>query len=108
MPAAFFAAGFAAFAFASFVVVVLNGTKTVDAHDGTLKSGPIALQYQGEDNALRAKRALRGRDRVSAAMERTFRERSLWWGFFYRTATTPRRQELDKDVPLRRSVVAVS
>lgn len=35
------------------IVVVLNGTKTVDAHDGTLKSGPIALQYQAGDIKIR-------------------------------------------------------
>jgi hypothetical protein len=27
------------------IVVVLNGTKTVDTHDGTYKSGPLSLQY---------------------------------------------------------------
>ena len=36
------------------IVVVLNGTKTVDAHEGTLKSGPIALQYQGGDVKFRS------------------------------------------------------
>jgi hypothetical protein len=27
------------------IVVVLNGTTTVDTHDGTYKSGPLSLQY---------------------------------------------------------------
>ena len=27
------------------IVIMLNGTKTVDTQDTTLKSGPIALQY---------------------------------------------------------------
>ena len=35
------------------IVVVLNGIKTVDARDSTLKSGPIALQYQGGDVKIR-------------------------------------------------------
>jgi hypothetical protein len=35
------------------IVVVLNGTKTVDARDSTLKSGPIALQYAGGDIKIR-------------------------------------------------------
>ena len=37
------------------IVVILNGTKTVDAHDKTLsKPGPIALQYQGGDVKFRS------------------------------------------------------
>ena len=36
------------------IVVVLNGIKTVDANDSTLKSGPIALQYQGGDIKFRS------------------------------------------------------
>ena len=35
------------------IVVVLNGTKTVDAMDSTLKSGPIALQYTAGDIKIR-------------------------------------------------------
>ena len=37
------------------IVVVLNGTKTVDAHDKTLSQpGPIALQFQGGDVKFRS------------------------------------------------------
>ena len=35
------------------IVVVLNGVKTVDAQDSTLKSGPIALQYLAGDIKFR-------------------------------------------------------
>ena len=35
------------------IVVMLNGIKTVDAQDSTLKSGPIALQYQAGDIKIR-------------------------------------------------------
>ncbi|HKY22767.1 MAG TPA: DUF1080 domain-containing protein [Vicinamibacterales bacterium] len=35
------------------IIVVLNGTKTVDAKDPTLKSGPIALQYMAGDIKFR-------------------------------------------------------
>ena len=35
------------------IVIVLNGTKTVDANDTTLKSGPIALQYMAGDIKFR-------------------------------------------------------
>jgi len=35
------------------IVVMLNGIKTVDAVDSTLKSGPIALQYQAGDIKIR-------------------------------------------------------
>ena len=35
------------------IVVVLNGVKTIDTKDETLKSGPIALQYQAGDIKIR-------------------------------------------------------
>jgi hypothetical protein len=35
------------------IVVVLNGVKTIDTKDGTLKSGPIALQYNAGDIKFR-------------------------------------------------------
>ena len=35
------------------IVVMLNGVKTIDANDPTLKSGPIALQYQAGDIKFR-------------------------------------------------------
>ena len=35
------------------ILVVLNGIKTVDTKDGTLKSGPIALQYMAGDIKFR-------------------------------------------------------
>ena len=35
------------------IVIVLNGTKTVDTKDSTLKSGPIALQYLAGDIKFR-------------------------------------------------------
>ena len=35
------------------IIVVLNGTKTVDTKDETLKSGPIALQYMAGDIKFR-------------------------------------------------------
>ena len=35
------------------IVVMLNGIKTVDAQDATLKSGPIALQYMAGDIKFR-------------------------------------------------------
>ena len=35
------------------IVVVLNGTKTIDTKDSTLKSGPIALQYMAGDIKFR-------------------------------------------------------
>jgi len=35
------------------IVVMLNGIKTVDAKDSTLKSGPIALQYMAGDIKFR-------------------------------------------------------
>jgi hypothetical protein len=35
------------------IVIITNGTKTVDTKDSTLKSGPIALQYQGGDIKFR-------------------------------------------------------
>ena len=36
------------------IVVVLNGTKTIDTKDETLKSGPIALQYMAGDIKFRS------------------------------------------------------
>jgi hypothetical protein len=36
------------------IVVVLNGIKTVDTNDSTLKSGPIALQYLAGDIKFRS------------------------------------------------------
>ncbi len=36
------------------IVVMLNGVKTVDAKDSTLKSGPIALQYMAGDIKFRS------------------------------------------------------
>ena len=38
----------------SHIVIVLNGVKTVDAQDSTLKSGPIALQYRAGDIKFRS------------------------------------------------------
>ena len=35
------------------IIVVLNGTKTIDTKDETLKSGPIALQYMAGDIKFR-------------------------------------------------------
>jgi Domain of Unknown Function (DUF1080) len=35
------------------IVVILNGTKTIDTKDNTLKSGPIALQYLAGDIKFR-------------------------------------------------------
>ena len=35
------------------IVIMLNGTKTVDTQDTTLKSGPIALQYLAGDIKFR-------------------------------------------------------
>jgi hypothetical protein len=36
------------------IIVVLNGTKTIDTKDTTLKSGPIALQYLAGDIKFRS------------------------------------------------------
>ena len=36
------------------IVVVLNGVKTIDTKDNTLKSGPIALQYLAGDIKFRS------------------------------------------------------
>jgi Domain of Unknown Function (DUF1080) len=35
------------------IIVILNGTKTIDTKDETLKSGPIALQYAAGDIKIR-------------------------------------------------------